>query len=268
MEFIPATCSICGGNVLGWPKLYGSYIIPEFGFVVSRDEPRPSGEARPQRIYSSRVYFADYALPVKDGQEQPTPPLEAVDDLSSASAQLWKRYSRYDKLALVNPGIMGRGFKVGGVCGFAEPAPETLTGRRRISRRPEAHPSPRTGQYCAGMIYSYHLGHEFTTDVLELRFAGPLASNPVYDLWWSVLFALLEGSSQALGIRRDDLDGTLYRHRDSPVPALVLFDNVPGGAAATISTRALILHSGSLSTLLFFEGTGQQGRHQPSGGRT
>jgi ATP-dependent helicase YprA (DUF1998 family) len=66
--------------------------------------------------------------------------------------------------------------------------------------------------------------------VLELRFAGLLASNPDYDLWWSVLFALLEGASQALGIRRDDLDGTLYRHRESPVPALVLFDNVPGGA--------------------------------------
>jgi ATP-dependent helicase YprA (DUF1998 family) len=80
------------------------------------------------------------------------------------------------------------------------------------------------------MIQTHHLGHEFITDVLELRFAGLLASNPDYNLWWSVLFALLEGASQALGIRRDDLDGALYRHRESPLPALVLFDNVPGGA--------------------------------------
>jgi hypothetical protein len=229
-EQIPATCTVCGGDVYGWPKLNGAYIIPEFGFVVARDEPRPSGEARPQRIYSSRVYFADYALPQKDGQTQTVPPPEPVDTLSSASVQLWKRYSRYGKLALVNPGLMGRGFRICTACGFAEPAPEMPTGRRRRSRQPEAHVNPRTGQDCAGAIHTYHLGHEFITDVLELRFAGLLASNPDYDLWWSVLFALLEGASQALGIRRDDLDGTLYRHRESPVPALVLFDNVPGGA--------------------------------------
>jgi hypothetical protein len=229
-EQIPATCTVCGGDVFGWPRLYGTYIIPEFGFVVARDEPRPSGEARPQRIYSSRAYFADYALPLKDGEEQPPPPMEPVDDLSSASVQLWKRHSRYGKLALVNPGLMRRGFRICDACGFAEPAPEVPTGRRRRLRQPEAHVNPRTGQACAGMIHTYHLGHEFITDVLELRFAGLLASNPDYDLWWSVLFALLEGASQALDIRRDDLDGTLYRHRESPVPALVLFDNVPGGA--------------------------------------
>ncbi len=35
---------------------------------------------------------------------------------------------------------------------------------------------------------------------------------------------------KTLGIRRDDLDGTLYRHSFDLPPALVLFDNVPGGA--------------------------------------
>jgi hypothetical protein len=125
---------------------------------------------------------------------------------------------------------MGRGFRICAACGFAEPAPEVPTGRRRRSRRPEAHLNPRTGRDCAGAMQTHHLGHEFITDVLELRFSGRLASDPEYDRWWSVLFALLEGASQALSIRRDDLDGTLYRHQESPVPALVLFDNVPGGA--------------------------------------
>jgi hypothetical protein len=66
--------------------------------------------------------------------------------------------------------------------------------------------------------------------VLELRFTGFLANDPDYALWYSTMYALLEGASDALGIRRDDLDGTVYRHSDSPIPALILYDNVPGGA--------------------------------------
>jgi ATP-dependent helicase YprA (DUF1998 family) len=45
-----------------------------------------------------------------------------------------------------------------------------------------------------------------------------------------VLYALLEGASETLGIRRQDLDGTLYRYDGALPPAIVLFDNVPGGA--------------------------------------
>jgi ATP-dependent helicase YprA (DUF1998 family) len=80
------------------------------------------------------------------------------------------------------------------------------------------------------MLSSYHLGHTFLTDVLDLRFEGYLGTETDYDLWLSVLYALLEGASHALGIRRDDLDGTLYPHARGIAPALVLFDNVPGGA--------------------------------------
>lgn len=223
---IPSPCSVCGANVYGWPRLYGSFIIPEFGFVVA-DQPRQSGEARPQRIHSSRVYFAEYATPVQDGVPA-EPPLEQSTELSSARLQIWQRYSRFGKLALVNPGRLGRGFRVCYTCGFAEPAPESTPGRRQ--RTPPAHANPRTGQPCRGSLYTHHLGHEFITDVLELQFQGLLASTPGYELWLSLLYALLEGASEALGIRRDDLDGTLYRYTFDMPPALVLFDNVPGGA--------------------------------------
>ena len=223
---IEGPCTVCGGNLFGWPRLYGSFIIPEFGFIVG-DPPRPSGEARPQRLYSSRVYFAEYATPVEEGTSA-EPPFAESPELSSAQLQVWQRYSRYGKLALVNPGPLNRGFRVCYACGFAEPAPEQPTGRRR--RTPSDHCNPRTGQKCRGRLYTHHLGHEFITDVLELRFAGLLASTPDYELWLSLLYALLEGASEALGIRRDDLDGTLYRHSAGVAPALVLFDNVPGGA--------------------------------------
>jgi ATP-dependent helicase YprA (DUF1998 family) len=45
----------------------------------------------------------------------------------------------------------------------------------------------------------------------------------------SVLYALIEGAD-ALSIARDDIDGTFYRFAVAAPPALVLYDNVPGGA--------------------------------------
>ena len=220
---IEGPCTVCGGNLFGWPKLYGEFIIPEFGFIVA-DSPRPSGEARPQRLYSSRVYFAEYAAP--EGKESSEPQPEPL--LSSAQVQIWKHYSRYGKLALVNSGSQNRGFRICYTCGFAKPAPEQPTGRRR--RTSHTHDNPRTGKKCRGRLYTRHLGHEFITDVLELRFQGLLASTIDYELWLSVLYALLEGASETLGIRRDDLDGTLYRYSAGIAPAVVLYDNVPGGA--------------------------------------
>ncbi len=223
---IEGPCTVCGGKLFGWPKLYGRFVIPEFGFIVG-DPPKSSGQARPERLYASRVYFAEYATPSENGIA-PDPPLAETSELSSASVQVWHRYSRYGKLALVNPGHLNRGFQICSACGFARPAPPKPTGRRR--RTSNKHNNPRTGKKCGGHLTSYHLGHEFITDVLELRFEGALPSRYDYDLWLSLLYALLEGASENLSIRRDDLDGTLYRYSAGLPPALVLFDNVPGGA--------------------------------------
>jgi hypothetical protein len=223
---------VCGTNVYGWPKNYGTFIIPEFGFIVAHDEPRKSGEARPQRLYSSRVYFADYSSPQNNQEVGVEPEWEPFDDLSSAFTQVWYRYSRYGLLALVNSGQFSRGFTICNTCGAAWPVPEERQGRRR--GKPKPHTNPRTGRPCQGTTYNRHLGHQFITDVLELQFRGRVTQNlnyvQNYDLWWSVLFALLEGASESLGIRRNDLDGTLQRRQENPLPSLFLFDNVPGGA--------------------------------------
>ncbi len=227
---LPTICQACGAS-LTQTNLRGHFIIPEFGFIVA-EEPRASGEARPKRTYATRVYFADYAPPPLGSTPAPDeaePQPEQVEALSSSQVQVWQRYSRFGELALVNPGPLRRGFRVCTTCGFAEPAPLPQPQKRRQGQVP-SHKNPRTGKSCKGLIQTHHLGHKFITDVLELRFDGLLASNPDYSLWWSVLFALLEGASEALGIRRDDLDGTIYRRPGTPIPALVLFDNVPGGA--------------------------------------
>ncbi|MBN2003262.1 MAG: DEAD/DEAH box helicase [Anaerolineae bacterium] len=206
-------CAACNAN-LSRSRLRGRFIVPEFGFLASRNV-ADTGERRPQRFYASQVYFADY--------DQAPPDLERVSALCSPALELVQRYSRYGRLALVNNGG-GPGFRICTICGWAAPA--TFGGGKKT-----AHDNPRTGKPCKGFIETYGLGHEFITDVLDLRFTGPLALNPDLSLWRSLLAALLEGASMALSIPRDDLNGTLYPYAGSPVPAIVLFDNVPGGAA-------------------------------------
>lgn len=235
LKSIVGPCPVCGASMTGRRALLGgTFIIPEFGFIVA-EEPKESGEARPKRTYATQVYFADYdpsptGVADNNGADQDEQTLEQVVELSNSRVQIWRRYSRYGKLALVNPGPLRRGFRICATCGFAEPAPPPRPPSKR-GQKPKPHINPRNGKKtCKGFIQTHHLGHEFITDVLELRFEGLLVSNSDYDLWLSVLYALLEGASETLGIRRDDLDGTLYRRQGSPVPALVLFDNVPGGA--------------------------------------
>jgi ATP-dependent helicase YprA (DUF1998 family)/uncharacterized C2H2 Zn-finger protein len=224
-EPLKKTCSVCGENLFGWPRRYGQFVKPEFGFVVG-ETPKRSGQARPERIYSSRVYFSDYQMPQDEGSE---PEYQQVREISGPKVEVMKRYSRYGELAIVNSGLMSRGFDICRRCGYAQPAP-LVDENRSPKRKSSSHKNPRTGKRCSGILYQYHLGHTFLTDVLDLRFRGYLASQTDDDLWLSVLYALLEGASESLGIQRDDLNGTLYQHTQDIAPAIVLFDDVPGGA--------------------------------------
>ncbi|MBA2287966.1 MAG: DEAD/DEAH box helicase [Ktedonobacteraceae bacterium] len=218
------------GRSLEAEKTY-TFIIPEFGFVAARDGLHESGEARPQKLYASRVYFAEYEYPQRAGLPSPVPAFRNIDALSSALLQVSAYYSRFGKLALVNGGLVERGFQICETCGFASMAPAPpAAGSRKKKGQQTGHHNPRTGGPCGGLMVSRHLGHEFLTDVVELRFNGSSAIQAGFNTWRSLVYALLEGASQALSIRRDDLDGTLYYYKRGDPSALVLFDNVPGGA--------------------------------------
>ncbi len=219
------------------PFQSGVMILPEFGFLADRrlDD---SGEARPPRQYTSRVYFSDYDrpqdrdIPEQDHQETPTP----HPQLTTVDLNVSTRYSRYGQLVLVNHGPNGFGFHICSLCGFAQvmPAP------RREKKQTTKHKNPRTGRDCPGEnLIQRRLGHSFITDVLEIQLTGrlPMQSyrQPPHDekdLWRSLLYAFIEGASQSLGIRRDDINGTIYHYNYTSglPPALVLYDDVPGGA--------------------------------------
>lgn len=226
---VPPNCVVCETALFRRRGQHGIFIKPEFGFVAI-DGQRSPGEKRPQRLYSSRVYFAEYATPF-DGAMLPEPEFAHVEAASGSQVRVDQRYSRFGRMVLVNSGPLDRGFIICSTCGFAEIAPVHPIGARgKGVKKATSHKSPRTGRDCTGSTFSAHLGHDFLTDVVELRFRGAVADGRDEALWRSLVYTLLEGASQGLGIRRDDLDGTLYRHTSGAAPALILYDNVPGGA--------------------------------------
>jgi hypothetical protein len=211
----PEICAECLGSLnTGYQGMRGIYVKPEFGFVASPQEPELTGEGRPQRFYGSRVFFAEYG-PKND-------PSERIR-LHQHSRAYDISFARGGRLAVINAGQRAAGFRLCEACGFGEPAP--FPGGRRKGKR-EQHKNPRTGRPCAGMLRAAHLGHTFETDVLAIGFRIPGTDSQLVRL--SVLYALLEGASEALGISRDDLDGVVFGL--SPLPQVLIFDDVPGGA--------------------------------------
>jgi hypothetical protein len=89
------------------------------------------------------------------------------------------------------------------------------------------HKNPLNGSMCKGFFENYHLGHRFMTDVLEIKIDVNLNQD---EYIYSLLYAILDGASEALGINRRDIDGTIYPQGYGLIPAMIFFDNVPGGA--------------------------------------
>jgi len=186
-----------------------TFITPIFGFVTSRElEPPKPGESRPKREFTTRPYFFDYQEPKEE-------------EFNIGKLKINCRYSSHGELAVICKGKKGAGFHICFKCGAA------------FSKRPKGntHKTP-IGEECSSpsLRGHLHLGHTFTTDVLTISLEEYTFDNGRMDqsFWYSLLYAILEGVSQALGIRRQDLDGCLYPYEGRI--ALVLFDNVPGGA--------------------------------------
>lgn len=209
---LPAECQACGQPLPG--TAIRQFVTPLFGFVAERGRPALPGEERPRRTYTSRVFFSG-----ETGRQ-----LNRIH-LTLGEFTVEVVPSLAGKMAVINRS----GFRICPSCGFGVAHGEPV---------PRSHDRPWGGQ-CTGTLHQYDLGHEFTTDILEIRLRGPLPGDTGF--WYSLLYALLEGASTALGIERDDLDGCLYPNAGDPArPALILFDDVPGGAAhcTRIGSRA------------------------------
>lgn len=198
-------CSKCGNPLNGANK--GTFIVPSYGFVAERGAPTLPGERRPERTYTTRIYYS--------GESSERDYVE----MKLNKLNLFVTPATHGKMAVIN-NAGKKTFKICPRCGY------TLVGDENVP----GHHYNCWGEKCEGTLYGrYSLGHEFETDLVIMLFEG--YQNGDRGFWYSLLYALLEGCSEALDIERLDLDGVLYHMDGDPSrPAVVVFDDVPGGA--------------------------------------
>jgi superfamily II DNA/RNA helicase len=182
------------------------YVIPRFGFVTDRDRPKEP-KSRTARVFTTRPYFA--------GSLGPDPGIIAIP-LNSPIITMKK--ASPGLMAVLCEGRAGEGFYICSACGAG------------FRKRANAHKRPY-GQDCHGTLEQVSLGHEFVTDVLQLQFpAKPDGDMEAVWFAYSLAYAVVEGAAEVLEVPSTDLSGTVAHGEQYPVPPIILYDNVPGGA--------------------------------------
>ncbi|RLB04403.1 MAG: hypothetical protein DRG83_04840 [Deltaproteobacteria bacterium] len=191
------------------------YVIPRFGFITKRGEVKePKGRTR--RLFSSRPYFA--------GSIGPSPGKLAIPT-SASNPLLILTKATPGRMVVLCEGRQRNGFYLCDRCGFG------------TTRRGSASHKTPYGEECDGELKLFSLGHEFTTDILQLEFlAAPhglaereVRRNPL-GFAYSLAYAIVEAAAQVLEIPSSDLNTVvIYRH-DRLILPILLYDDVPGGA--------------------------------------
>lgn len=186
----------------GHPKLpedvRQKYLIPEFGFVTASSNPKePRGWSG--RLYTTRPFFCGF----EDDKEPESVGIQGIS-LTKVSP---------GTLVVLCEGKKQSGFHICGMCGA------------HMAELRSRHKSP-LGIACEGTLKCFSLGHELVTDVVRLKLPG------LKNAWeaYSVGYAILLGAADALGVPNTDLNVTIAMVKSSDEIAVVLYDNVPGGA--------------------------------------
>ena len=176
------------------------YLIPRFGFVTPFFEKPLEPKRRPQRLYTTRPFFGGFEKNSKPKTEETPFGIQVTKAVPG-------------KLIILCEGRNKAGFFICHACGA------------QMVDRKNPHKSP-WGSDCSGKIKCFSLGHELGTDVVRLQFPGLRKEWDAY----SVAYAVLLGAADTLEILNTDLNVTITSAIGSSEVAVVLYDNVPGGA--------------------------------------
>ena len=173
------------------------YLIPEFGFVAPLFKKPSEPQGRARRLYTTQPFFRDFKAPPESKTMFSVQVTQAVPGV----------------LVILCEGRNKEGFYVCRSCG------------RHMATPQATHKSPSDSD-CLGTLEWFCLGHELHTDVVRLQF-------PMLQTEWdafSVAYAVLLGAANTLEVPDTDLNVTIAGGDRPGESAIVLYDNVPGGA--------------------------------------
>lgn len=175
------------------------YLVPEFGFVTPLFKNPSAPHRRVRRFYTTRPFFQGFREDTR------------LETNSFFEIQVTKALP--GKLIILCEGKNRTGFYICRSCGAHMTEPQ---GR---------HKSPSDSD-CRGTLESFSLGHELVTDVVRLRFPKLCGEWDAY----SVAYAVLLGGARTLDVPDTDLNVAITGGENPGESAIVLYDNVPGGA--------------------------------------
>ena len=181
------------------PRVRRKYLIPEFGFVTKLFQNPREPKGRLQRMYTTRPFFQGFGI-------NSNPMSKTIFDVRVTKALL-------GTLVILCEGWNREGFYICRVCGA------------HTARPKRQHDSP-SGSNCQGRLEHFSLGHELVTDVMCIQIPGLMQEWDAY----SVAYAVMLGSAEILNIPHMDLNVTITSGDNPGESAIVLYDNVPGGA--------------------------------------
>jgi hypothetical protein len=196
-----------------------SYIRPQFGFITKRGRPRdPRG--RPRRLFSTRPYFAG-------GVDRPPERRLLPQSLNIDKALVELTPASPGRMVVLCEGYQGSGFYLCLECGAGDIHKKAM----------KKHQTPY-GQPCPGKVENFSLGHEFITDVLRLSFrlfpstglAAEFAQSDPIGFAYSLAYAIVEAAAELLEVPATDINAVVIYETGHPIPPVLLYDDVPGGA--------------------------------------
>jgi hypothetical protein len=214
--FATGKCPVCDHDGKHPSRTPHIYEVPKFGFTTDL---KTKGEEltfeRPLRIPTSRVLF----VPQQDANEP-----EAMTLGAAGGPRVELRTAERADFFVFNDGqdVRRRGFRLCTSCGQEAPAE---------AKAPWKHETP-FGKPCQGKLEWLHLGHDFRSCAARLTFADTGRNYDDQTFWLSLLYALLGGMTDALGVENNDINGVIrpIKSDGGVVQELVVFDDVPGGA--------------------------------------
>ncbi|MDV2996630.1 MAG: ATP-dependent RNA helicase DbpA [Chroococcidiopsis sp. SAG 2025] len=254
-------CPVCQAKPSTNEQKPRSYKIPKAFITDWGEQPKVTPYSKPMRQPTSQVFLA------QEGDRSESQSTEFFELIVSQGGQFF--LSNQGPLE-EGRGLKNRGFAICKRCGrdLSEEVRRNQRSRDRQQKtsknnsRQISHTHPITGSLCEGWYEHTHLGHEFRSDLLKIRFTS--AANPpklfgsvIYldggreihsnaglniddtntssngaAFWRSLTYALLAAAAQAIDVPRSELDG-LFRpleESNAETAEIVIYDNVPGGA--------------------------------------